>query len=81
MSQSLRSEVSGRFDAPEFRDEFAHLERAILDAKIPLGAAALSREQTRDLLHRGHRLPVHGFDVLMLGSLVRQTAEWRQRGA
>ena len=50
-------------------------------AGIPLGAAALTREQTRDLLGRGHRLPVHGFDVLMLGSLVRQTAEWRQRGA
>jgi 4-hydroxy-2-oxoheptanedioate aldolase len=73
--------VSGQFDAPEFRDAFAHLERVILDANIPLGAAALTREQTRDLLQRGHRLPVHGFDVLMLGSLVRQTAEWRKRGA
>jgi 4-hydroxy-2-oxoheptanedioate aldolase len=71
--------VSGQFDAPEFRDAFAHLERVILEAGIPLGAAALTREQTRELLHRGHRLPVHGFDVLMLGNLVRQTAEWRQR--
>jgi 4-hydroxy-2-oxoheptanedioate aldolase len=70
--------VSGRFDAPEFRDAFAHLERVILGAGIPLGAAALTCEQTRDLLGGGHRLPVHGFDVLMLGSLVRQTAEWRQ---
>ncbi|WP_309139775.1 aldolase/citrate lyase family protein [Siccirubricoccus sp. G192] len=69
--------VSGRFDAPEFRDAFAHLERAILDAGIPIGAAALTREQTRMLLDRGHRLLVHGFDVLMLGGLVRQTAEWR----
>jgi hypothetical protein len=34
------------------------------------------REQTRGLLDRGHRLPVQGFDVLMLGSLVRQAAEW-----
>jgi 4-hydroxy-2-oxoheptanedioate aldolase len=73
--------VSGRFDVPEFRDAFAHLERVILGAGIPLGAAALTREQTRELLDRGHRLPVHGFDVLMLGSLVRQTAEWRQGGA
>src|SRR5215213_6766070 len=70
--------VPGRFDAPEFCDAFAHLERAILGAGIPLGAAALTREQTRELLGRGHRLLVHGFDVLMLGNLVRQTAEWRQ---
>jgi 4-hydroxy-2-oxoheptanedioate aldolase len=71
--------VSGRFDAPEFRDAFAHLERVILEAGIPLGAAALTREQTRELLGRGHRLLVHGFDVLMLAGLVRQAAEWRQR--
>lgn len=72
--------VSGRFDAPEFREAFTHLERVILDAGIPLGGAALTRDQTRALLERGHRLPVHGFDVLMLGSIVRQTAEWRQGG-
>jgi 4-hydroxy-2-oxoheptanedioate aldolase len=70
--------VPGRFDAPEFRDAFAHLERVILEAGIPLGAAALTREQTRGLLARGHRLPVHGFDVLMLAGLVRQAAEWRR---
>jgi 4-hydroxy-2-oxoheptanedioate aldolase len=70
--------VPGRFDAPEFHDAFVHLERVILEAGIPLGAAALTREQTRTLLDRGHRLPVHGFDVLMLGGLVRQTAEWRR---
>ena len=72
--------VSGRFDAPEFRDAFAHLEGVILGASIPLGGAALTREQTRALLERGHRLPVHGFDGLMLGSLVRQTAAWRRGG-
>ena len=53
----------------------------ILEAGIPLGAAALTREQTRALLDRGYRLPVHGFDVLMLGGLVRQAAEWRRGGA
>ncbi len=69
--------VSGRFDTPEMRDAVGHLERVILEAGIPLGAAALTPEQTRTLLDRGYRLPVHGFDVLMLGGLVRQTAEWR----
>ena len=73
--------VSGRFDAPEMREAVAHLERVILDAGIPLGAAALTREQTRAILERGYRLPVHGFDVLMLGGLVRQAAEWRRGGA
>ena len=72
--------VPGRFDAPEFREAFMHAERVILDAGIPLGGAALTREQTRELLERGHRLPLHAFDVLILGSAVRQTAEWRQRG-
>ncbi len=70
--------VSGRFDAPEVREAVGHLERVILEAGIPLGASAFTREQTRTLLDRGYRLPVHGFDVLMLGGLVRQTAEWRQ---
>ena len=72
--------VSGRLDSPEMREAVAHLERAILVAGIPLGAAALTREQTRAILERGYRLPVHGFDVLMLGGMVRQGAEWR-RGA
>jgi len=32
-------------------------------------------------LERSYHLPVHGFDVLMLGGLVRQAAEWRRGGA
>ena len=73
--------VSGRFDAPEMREAVDHLERVILEAGIPLGAAALTHEQTRVILERGYRLPVHGFDMLMLGSLVRQATEWRRGGA
>jgi 4-hydroxy-2-oxoheptanedioate aldolase len=72
--------VPGRFDAPEFRDAFAHAERVILEAGIPLGAPALTREQTRAMLDRGHRLPLHGFDLLMLADAVRQAAEWRRGG-
>ena len=70
--------VSGRFDAPELVDAMTHLERVILAADIPLGALALTREYTKSLLARGYRLPVHGVDVVMLGNLVRQTADWRQ---
>lgn len=70
--------VSGRFDAHEFREAAAKLERAILAAGIPLGGLAATQEQTEELIARGYRLPVHGFDVLMLGTLVRQAAEWRR---
>jgi 4-hydroxy-2-oxoheptanedioate aldolase len=69
--------VPGQFESAEFRDAFAHLERVILHSGTPLGAAALTLEQTRTLLGRGHRLPVHGFDVLMLAGLVRQTMALR----
>ena len=73
--------VPGHFDAPEFRDAVAHVERVILEAGIPLGAAALTREQTQAILQRGYRLPVHGFDVLMLAGAVHEAAEWRRSGA
>ncbi len=73
--------VSGRFDAPEFREAVAKLERAILGAGIPLGGVAFTREQTQALIARGYRVAVHGFDVLMLGGLVREAASWRREGA
>ena len=41
-------------------------------AGIPLGGAAFTREQTHAILRRGYRILVHGFDLLMLGGLVRQ---------
>jgi 4-hydroxy-2-oxoheptanedioate aldolase len=66
--------VPGRLDAPEFREAVGHLESVILQAGIPLGGAALTHDQTRDLLKRGYRVLVHGFDVLMLAGLVRQAA-------
>jgi 4-hydroxy-2-oxoheptanedioate aldolase len=70
--------VPGRFDAPEFRDAVTHLESVILKAGIPLGSLASTRDQTRDLIKRGYRLPLHGCDILMLTGIVRQTEEWRR---
>jgi 4-hydroxy-2-oxoheptanedioate aldolase len=69
--------VPGRFDATEFTEAAAKLEHAILGSGIPLGGAALTRDQTHTLLGRGYQVLGHGFDVLMLGGQVRQTAEWR----
>jgi 4-hydroxy-2-oxoheptanedioate aldolase len=70
--------VSGQFDAPAFKEAMARIERAVFAAGLPLGGAALNAEQTRALMARGYRLLLHGFDVLMLGQLVRQTTEWRR---
>jgi 4-hydroxy-2-oxoheptanedioate aldolase len=69
--------VSGRLDAPELIEAINHAERVILEAGIPLGGAALTREQTQALLKKGYRLLWHHFDLLILKQFVRQTAAWR----
>ncbi len=68
--------VSGRLDSPELLDAIRHAERIILEAKIPLGGAAMTRDQTNALLQRGYRILAHGFDVLMIKQYVRQAADW-----
>ncbi len=70
--------VSGQLDAPELLHAIDHAERAILEANIPLGGAALTSDQTKALLKRGYRILAHGFDVLMLKQYVRQAADWRR---
>src|SRR5262249_5923471 len=69
--------VSGRLDAPELRDAVRHVERVVLDAGLPLGGAAMSREQTRALVDKGYRVLGHGFDALVLGGAVREALAWR----
>jgi 4-hydroxy-2-oxoheptanedioate aldolase len=69
--------VSGQLNAPELIQAIGHAERTILDAGIPLGGAAMTREQTQTMLARGYRVLGHGFDVLMLKQGVRQAMEWR----
>ena len=69
--------VSGRLDAPELVEAVSNAERVILEAGIPLGGAALTKEQTQALLKKGYRLLWHHFDVLILKEFVQQTAEWR----
>lgn len=68
--------VSGQMDAPELLDAMQHAERAILAAGIPLGGAALTKEQTQSIVNRGYRVLVHNFDVLILKQYVQQTFEW-----
>ena len=68
--------VHGRFDAPEFLDALAVVERAAQAAGVPLGSAALTAEQSATLVGRGYRLLFNGFDVLMLQSQVAAFRDW-----
>jgi 4-hydroxy-2-oxoheptanedioate aldolase len=54
-----------------------HAERVILEAGIPLGGAALTKEQTQALVEKGYRLLWHQFDVLILEQFVTQAIGWR----
>jgi 2-keto-3-deoxy-L-rhamnonate aldolase RhmA len=56
-------EVSGRLDAPELVAAINHAEWVILEAGVPLGSAAFTKEQTRAPVEKGHRLIGHQFDV------------------
>ena len=64
-------------DATEVVAAINHAERVILEAGVPLGGAALTKEQTRALVEKGYRLLGHQFDLLILKQFVRLTAEWR----
>lgn len=69
--------VSGQLDAPVLKEAISHAERVILEAGIPLGGLAMTREKTQELLGTGYRLLWHNFDLLIIKQFVRQTAEWR----
>ncbi|MBC5768567.1 HpcH/HpaI aldolase family protein [Ramlibacter albus] len=68
--------VSGRMDAPQLREAVQHLEKTVLAAGIPLGGAAMTREQSLAMRARGYTLMAHHFDVLVLGQFVRESRSW-----
>ena len=72
--------VHGQFDSPRFRDAMSAVERAARAHGVPLGAAALTPEQSAELVARGHRLLFHGFDVLMLRDQVAAFRTWTADG-
>jgi 4-hydroxy-2-oxoheptanedioate aldolase len=69
--------VHGRFDAPEFRDAVATVERAAANAGVPLGTSGLTREQSQAAVAAGYRVLIHGFDALMLKQQVAEFRGWR----
>lgn len=68
--------VPGRFDTSEYMEAVSKVERAALQQGIPLGAIALTREQTAPLIAKGYRVLLHGFDVLMLKGQVAAFQSW-----
>ena len=67
--------VSGQFDHPDFVAAVTRIERAALDAGLPLGGVAFSRAQADTLLARGYRI-VAGFDVLWLRAQAAEMRSW-----
>lgn len=67
--------ISGHFDHPRMVEATAAVERAAARARVPLGAAAFTREQTHALRARGYRI-FGGFDVLSLKGAVSAFHGW-----
>jgi 4-hydroxy-2-oxoheptanedioate aldolase len=68
--------LRGRVDMPVFTEAVARVERAA-KGKVPLGGVALTPEDTADLVSRGYRVLLQGFDVLMLRASTAAFKDWR----
>jgi 4-hydroxy-2-oxoheptanedioate aldolase len=66
----------GRFDAPEFTQAMATVERAAADHGKPLGAAAFTQEQTTSLIRKDYRVLFHGYDILVLKDQIAAFKTW-----
>ncbi len=67
-------------DHDEVRHGIARAERAILDAGIPLGGLALTAEAANDMIGRGYRLILAGFDTLLLQRASAEILDAIERG-
>jgi len=58
--------IPGQFEDPRFRKAVAEAEAGILRSKVPLGGVARTPEQAREMVDRGYKAVVFGFDWLLL---------------
>ncbi len=58
--------VPGQFDHPRFVDAVTTAERAILHSKVALGGVARTPDQARQMIGRGYKALVFGFDWSLL---------------
>lgn len=59
-------EIAGQFDHPKFKAAVAEAEAGILRSKVSLGGVARTPDHAKQLLDRGYRAIVLGFDWMML---------------
>ena len=58
--------VAGQYENPAFLQAVEVAEKAILRSKVALGGVARTPEQARQMLHRGYKALVFGFDWMLL---------------
>ena len=58
--------IPGQFDHPKFKEAVAEAEAGILRSKVPLGGVARTPDQAKQMLDRGYRALVFGFDWMLL---------------
>lgn len=58
--------IPGQFDHPKFKAAVAEAEAGILRSKVPLGGVARTPDHAKQLLDRGYRALVFGFDWMLL---------------
>jgi 4-hydroxy-2-oxoheptanedioate aldolase len=58
--------LPGQFDHPKFLQAVAEAEAGILRSQVALGGVARTSEQARQMLDRGYKALVFGFDWLLL---------------
>lgn len=62
--------IPGQFDHPKLKAAVAEAEAGILRSNVPLGGVARTPDQARQMLDRGYRALVFGFDWLLLQQTV-----------
>lgn len=58
--------IPAQFDHPKFKAAVAEAEAGILRSKVPLGGVARTPDQAKQMLDRGYRALVFGFDWMLL---------------
>jgi 4-hydroxy-2-oxoheptanedioate aldolase len=58
--------IPGQFDHPKFKAAVAEAEAGVLRSKVPLGGVARTPDQAKQMLDRGYRALVFGFDWTLL---------------
>ena len=67
---AMALEIPGQYDHPKFKAAVAEAEAGILRSKVPLGGVARTPDQAKQMIDRGYRAIVFGFDWMLLQQAV-----------